>query len=47
MLERQMGFGRLVWVGTDLSGYRDVVGREGWGRGDAGAVVRAVAEVGA
>ena len=46
MLEHQMGFGRLLWIGTDLSDYLDMLAREGWERRDAGAVVRALAEMG-
>jgi CelD/BcsL family acetyltransferase involved in cellulose biosynthesis len=46
LLERQMGFGRLLWIGTGLSDYLDMLAREGWERHVAGAVVRALAEIG-
>jgi CelD/BcsL family acetyltransferase involved in cellulose biosynthesis len=30
MLERKLGFGRLLWIGTGLSDYLDMLVREGW-----------------
>src|SRR3712207_951090 len=41
-----MGFGRLLWIGTDLSDYLDMLAREGWERRVMGAVVLALAEMG-
>jgi len=42
MLERRIGFGRLLWIGTGLSDYLDVVVRAGWERQVAEAAVRAL-----
>jgi CelD/BcsL family acetyltransferase involved in cellulose biosynthesis len=45
MLERRMGFGRLLWIGTGLSDYHVMLVREGWKERVAGAAARALAEM--
>ena len=46
VLERTMGFARLLWIGTGLSDYLDMLVREGWENDVARAAVRALAGVG-
>jgi CelD/BcsL family acetyltransferase involved in cellulose biosynthesis len=46
MLERKMGFGRLLWIGTGLSDYLDMLVREGWEKHVAKAAIRALAGMG-
>jgi CelD/BcsL family acetyltransferase involved in cellulose biosynthesis len=45
MLERRMGFGRLLWIGTGPSDYLDMLVREGWKKQVAGAATRALVQM--
>jgi CelD/BcsL family acetyltransferase involved in cellulose biosynthesis len=46
MLERKMGFGRLLCIGTGQSDYLDMLVREGWEKPFAEAGIRALAGMG-
>jgi CelD/BcsL family acetyltransferase involved in cellulose biosynthesis len=46
MLECKMGFGRLLWIGTGLSDYLDMLVREGWEKHVAEAAIRALVGMG-
>jgi CelD/BcsL family acetyltransferase involved in cellulose biosynthesis len=45
MLERRVGFSRLLWIGNGLSDYLDMLVREGWEKQVAGAAIRALSEM--
>ncbi|MBA3387981.1 MAG: GNAT family N-acetyltransferase [Rubrobacter sp.] len=45
MLERRGGFGRLLFVGTGLTDYQDMLVREGWERQAVAAGVRALGQI--
>jgi CelD/BcsL family acetyltransferase involved in cellulose biosynthesis len=44
-LKCKMGFGRLLWIGTGLSDYLDMLMREGWEKRVAEAAIRALVEM--
>jgi CelD/BcsL family acetyltransferase involved in cellulose biosynthesis len=45
MLERRAGFGRLLFIGTGLTDYQDVLAREGWESQVSEAAVRGLRKI--